>query len=241
MQKDIYRRIKPSTISEEIILQIQQLIKDGQLQPGEQLPPEREFAELLGVGRPSLREALSTLETLGFVEIRKRKGIFVKNVTDEMVVDPLRHLFREDKGALFYLYEIRKDIELASAYLAAERRTEADLAAIEAPIVKMETDIQTGGFTIADDLSVHLSIARATHNFLRVHILKHIFDLSNEFLGSVLDDLSQNHDNLPLLCDHHRKLFEAIKAKDAKRSRMEMETHLEWVERRWLLIIDGIA
>jgi DNA-binding transcriptional MocR family regulator len=69
MKKDIYQRIKPSTIAEEIILQVQQLIKDGQLQPGEQLPPEREFAEVLGVGRPSLREALSTTITCRFCAI----------------------------------------------------------------------------------------------------------------------------------------------------------------------------
>ena len=241
MKKEIYQRIKPSTISEEIILQVQQLIKEGHLQPGEQLPPEREFAGLLGVGRPSLREALSTLETLGFVEIRKRKGVFVKNITNEMVMDPLRHLFQEDKGTLCYLYEIRKDIELAAAFWAAGRRTDADLAAIEAPISRMENDIRSGSFSIADDLNVHLSIARATHNFLRVHILKHIFDLSSDFLGNVLGGLSEDQGNLPLLCRHHRSIYEAIKNRHADRARSEMKIHLEWVEKQWMRIIDVMA
>jgi hypothetical protein len=54
--------------------------------------------------------------------------------------------------------------------------------------------------------------------------------------------LSPMHsDNLPLLCDHHRKVFEAIKDKDAKRSRAEMETHLAWVERQWMRIINAIT
>jgi DNA-binding FadR family transcriptional regulator len=52
---------------------------------------------------------------------------------------------------------------------------------------------------------------------------------------------AEYHDNLPLLCDHHRKVFEAIKDKDAKRSRAEMETHLAWVERQWMRIINAIT
>jgi GntR family transcriptional repressor for pyruvate dehydrogenase complex len=239
MKKAIYQRIKPSTVPEKIILQVQQLIKDGQLQPNEQLPSEREFAELLGVGRPSLREALSTLETLGFVEIKKRQGIFVKNVSNEMVMEPLRHILREDNRTLFHLYEIRKDIELSSAFLAAQRRTDSDLEAIEQPIVKMEADTQNGGFTLTDDLNFHLSIAQATHNFLRVHILKHIFDLADDFLCTVLESLSQENDNLPLLCCHHRQVFEAIKSREAERSRNEMATHLEWVEKQWMRIINS--
>lgn len=237
MSATIYQRVKPSTVSQKIVQQIKQLIKEGKLQPGEQLPPERDFARLLGVGRPSLRQALNTLETLGFVEIRKRKGVFVKNVTGVIVADPLRLILQEDKRVLPTLYEIRKDIELSAAFLAATRRTEADLAAIEAPIRTMEKDVLEGGFTIADDLSVHLAIARATHNFLRVHILQYIFELSDEILGSVLDSLSRNHDNLPLLCSHHRRVFEAIAASDPDRSRQAMAEHLEWVEQKWLALI----
>lgn len=241
MDRDIYQRVKASTVSQKIVQQVKQLIKDGKLQPGEQLPPERDFARLLGVGRPSLRQALNTLETLGFVEIRKRQGVFVKNVTGVIVADPLRLILQEDRGVLPQLYEIRKDIELSAAFLAAIRRTEADLVAIETPILRMESDVQRGGFTIADDLSVHLAIARATHNFLRTHILQYIFELSNDILGSVLDGLSQDPDHLPLLCSHHRRVYEAIAAGDADRSRAAMETHLAWVEQRWLQLIAGSA
>ena len=237
MKTKIYERVKPSTVSQKIVGQIKQLIKTGQLQPGEQLPPEREFARLLGVGRPSLRQALNTLETLGFVEIKKRRGVFVKNVSDEIVAAPLRLILKEDKSVLPTLYEIRKDIELSAAFLAATRRTEADLAAIEAPIQRMETDVVAGGFAIADDLAVHLAIAQATHNFLRVHILQYIFELSDEILSGVLDSLSQQHDNLPLLCRHHRRIFEAIAAADADRSRKAMAEHLAWVEEKWIALI----
>ena len=238
MNRDIYQRVKPSTVSQKIVQQIKQLIKDGKLKPGEQLPPERAFAELLGVGRPSLRQALNTLETLGFLEIRKRQGVFVKNVTSVIVADPLRLILKEDKRVLPQLYEIRKDVELSAAFLAASRRTEADLVAIETPILRMESDAQHGSFTIADDLSVHLSIAGATHNFLRVHLLQYIFDLSSDILSSVLDGLSEDPAHMPLLCRHHRQVFEAIAAGDPDRARATMQTHLAWVEQHWLQLIE---
>jgi GntR family transcriptional repressor for pyruvate dehydrogenase complex len=237
MKETIFQRIKPTKLSEEIIQQIQQLIKEGKLQPGERLPPEREFAELLGVGRPSLREALCNLETLGFLEIRKRQGIYVKNISNEIVRDPLRHILREDKVTMFQLYEIRKDIELASAFLAARRRTDTDLKTIEAPILRMEADAPNGSFALTDDLGFHLSVAQATHNFLRVHILKHIFDLADHHLSTVLTSLSETSENLPLLCSHHRRIYEAIRNRDADQSREAMATHLEWVEKQWVRII----
>ena len=104
--KNIYTQIRPHKISEEIVNQIKSLIKDGKLQPGQKLPPERTLADLLGVGRSSLREAINILEALGFVEIRNRKGIFVRPVSSPIISDPLRQILEEDKSKLYELYEL---------------------------------------------------------------------------------------------------------------------------------------
>jgi len=239
MKTPMYRRVTTKTVSEEIVAQIKTLIKESKIQPGEQLPPERKFAEMLGVGRPTLREALNHLEAKGFLEIRKRQGVFVKNISAPLVSDTIQQIFREDRGMLPYLYEVRRDFELAGASLAAERRTDEDLAAIAQPIRRMETDLMAGHLSISDDISFHMAIARATHNFLRVHILKHLFDISSEFLHGVIAELAKTPDNLPKVVAQHRQVLAAIRDQDSRRARQEMQTHLGWVQTQWQTILDG--
>jgi GntR family transcriptional regulator, transcriptional repressor for pyruvate dehydrogenase complex len=239
MTTPIYRRIKTKTLSEEIVEQIKTLIKENKIEPGEQLPPERKFAEMLGVGRPTLREALNHLEARGFLEIRKRQGVFVKNISTPLVSDTIYQIFSEDKGMFPYLYEVRKDIEIAGAYLAAQRRTDEDLALIEFSVRKMETDLSAGGIAISDDIGFHMAIARSTHNFLRVHILKHLFDISGKFLGNVIKELANESTNLPSVVQQHRQILEAIKEKNAPKARNEMQTHLGWVQLQWRTILDA--
>lgn len=238
MTTPMYQRVTTKTVSEEIVEQIKTLIKESKIEPGEQLPPERKFAEMLGVGRPTLREALNHLEARGFLEIRKRQGVFVKNISSTLVSDTIHQIFREDKGMLPYLYEVRKDIELAGAYLAAQRRTDEDLALIEFSICKMETDLAAGSITISDDIGFHIAIARSTHNFLRVHILNHLFDISGEFLDSVLKELAKENANLPSVIQQHRRILEAIKTKNAQKAHDEMQKHLGWVEVQWRSILN---
>jgi GntR family transcriptional regulator, transcriptional repressor for pyruvate dehydrogenase complex len=239
MTVPMYQRVTTKTVSEEIVEQIKTLIKESKIEPGEQLPPERKFAEMLGVGRPTLREALNHLEARGFLEIRKRQGVFVKNISTPLVSDTIHQIFREDKGMLPYLYEVRKDIELAGAYLAAQRRTDEDLALIEFSIRKMETDLATDSITISDDIGFHIAIARSTHNFLRVHILKHLFDISGEFLDSVLKELAKEKSNLPSVVQQHRRVLEAIKKKNAQKAHDEMQKHLGWVQVQWRSILNS--
>lgn len=238
MNKDNFQRIRPKKMSEEIVGQVKTLIKTGRLQPGEQLPSERALAELLGVGRPTLREALNHLEALDIVEIRKRQGVFVKNIGSVLVSDPLCRVFKEDRSMLPYLYEMRKDIEIAAARLAAQRRTDQDLATILGPISKMENNLKGEAFSISDDIDFHMAVARATHNFLRVHIMQHLFDISNEFLERVRERLGRGSEELSVVVAHHRRVFEAIRDRDVQGSGVAMENHLAWVERQWLQVID---
>jgi len=65
----MFKKISPTKISDEIIEQFKDLLKGGEIKPGDELPPERELADLLGVSRPSLREALNVLQVMGFLEI----------------------------------------------------------------------------------------------------------------------------------------------------------------------------
>lgn len=229
----IYSQIKPHKITEEIVQQIKSLIKDGKLRPGEKLPPERTLSDFLGVGRSSLREAINILETLGFVEIKKRKGIFIRTVSSPIIFDPLRQILEEDRRKLYELYELRKDIELASIYMAAKLWTKTDLAKIRKFLKKMEEDAENSHLSLSDDVEFHLSLAEATHNWLRVHILKNIFDLAADYMGIIVQNIIEEKTSIFSVLDHHKRIFQAIQKKDQEGARVIMNEHLTWVEEKW--------
>ena len=84
--------IRPKKISEEIVNRIKQLISSGELKPGDRIPSERELATMLGVSRPSVREAIMVLDAMGFLESRQGGGTFVKALTEGSITDPLAKL-----------------------------------------------------------------------------------------------------------------------------------------------------
>jgi GntR family transcriptional regulator, transcriptional repressor for pyruvate dehydrogenase complex len=229
----VFNQIRPHKIPEEIVHQIKSLIKEGKLQPGEKLPPERTLAEHFGVGRSSLREAINILETLGFVEIKKRKGIYIRSVSSPIMSDPLIQILEEDQSKLYKLYELRKDIELASTYMAAGHRTSSDLSKMLKPLKRMEEGAESAHFSLSDDVEFHLAIAQATHNFLRVHILKNILDLADDYMGLIAWKLVEEKTGVFSILDQHKRIYEAVKKKDQDGARSMMEEHLTWVEEKW--------
>jgi GntR family transcriptional regulator, transcriptional repressor for pyruvate dehydrogenase complex len=229
----LFSEIRPLKLSDGIANQIKDLIKTGELQPGDKLPPERNLAASLGVGRSSLREAINILETMGFVEKNKRKGIFIRSLSAPVLSNPLRTIIEEDTAKLFQLYEIRKDIELASVCFAARRRTPADLQRIETLLIKMEQDAHHNHVSIDDDIEFHLCVARATQNVIRVHILNTIFQLYAEFINFVIDTVSREKNDTLMNLALHQKIFSAIKAGDSQDARGAMMGLFNWIEGRW--------
>lgn len=229
----IYRQIRPLKVSEEIVQQIKSLIKEGKLHPGEALPPERIFAEMLGVGRSSIREAINILATLGFIEIKKRIGVFVRSVTNPIITDPLKQIMEEDDSKFYELYEFRKDIELASTYKAAKLRTERDLDRMKKVLEKMEQDNKKLRLSVKDDLAFHLGIAQATQNFMRVHILKNVWELSEDYMELVATKIGEEKRGSITVYNQHKRIFLAIQQRDQEAARSRMEQHLSWVEAKW--------
>jgi len=229
----IYRQIRPFKVSEEIVQQIKSLIKEGKLQPGEALPPERIFAEMLGVGRSSIREAINILETLGFIEIKKRIGVFVRSVSEPIITNPLRQILEEDDSKFYELYEFRKDIELASTYKAARFRTDRDLYRMKKVLEKMEHDCKKLGISVKDDLAFHLGIAQATQNFMRAHILKSVWELSEDYMELGAMKIREEKGGAITIYNQHKRIFLAIQQRDQEAARSRMEEHLSWVEIKW--------
>ena len=228
----LFSEIRSSKVSEMIVEQVKTLIKDGQLQPGQKLPPEKEFTQQLGVGRSSLREAINVLEALGYVEARKHKGIYVRSVSEPILKDPLRRILDEDQSTLPHLYDLRKDIELAASQKAAERRNTDDLKRLSNCLGRMARDKAESKLALQDDLEFHLAIAQATRNFLRLHVLKNIFELSNNYIDLVRVKIIEHKADIPQIYGQHEAIFKSIEARRPIEARDAMEAHLTWVETR---------
>jgi len=234
MTEDVFKAVKVQKVSDEIVRQVIERIASGALKPGDKLPPERELGEMLGVGRSSLREAMTILETMGLVEVRKRQGSFVKGISTTLDLDPLKCILKEDPSKIDAFYEIRNDVELASAAAAARNRTGDDLdrlrQALEAGAAE-PNGLQIAPYSSRDDRTFHVAVAEATHNFLRVHVIRHLFDYTREFNEDVFVKLIQSDDNVSKVLEQHEAIYKAIEASDPARARECMQSHLSWINK----------
>jgi GntR family transcriptional regulator, transcriptional repressor for pyruvate dehydrogenase complex len=224
MVRPKFQPIKQKKISTKIVEQIKSLILNGDLRPGEILPPERELMKSLNVSRPSLREALNSLRGMGFIETQRNRTV-IKSLASGRMLEPLHHLLKEDIGTAYNLIEVRKAIETWSAYFAAERATDSDINRIEKCVSSMKTKIDEGISVVKEDADFHLAISEAAHNIIQTHLMFSIYDILKE-------SLRKHYENMELLDTYsqHCKVVDAIKKRDAPLARRRMLEHLEYVE-----------
>jgi len=222
----MFKSIKHVKVSEEVADQIKRLIVDGKLKPGDRLPPERELIKQFGVSRPSLREALNSLVTLGLLEVRQAKRTFVRSVASKLIEDPLALLLKADSQKIFDLIEVRKAIETWAAYQAAQKASKEDFQQLDTIINEMQKAFEEGRSWEKQDADFHLAIAKATHNTIHMHIMSGIYDLLRESVGRVFRDRAK----IKKLLDQHHRIFNAIKNHSPDKARERTLEHLNYVE-----------
>lgn len=103
-QRNLFHPVRRSRLYEDIVRQIQDLIADRHLQPGDRLPGERELAEVLSVSRQSVREALRVLDYIGVVEVHPGEGTHVAT-TPPTPLDPSLYGQLSERSFLLDLLE----------------------------------------------------------------------------------------------------------------------------------------
>jgi len=220
-----FQPIKQEKISTKIAEQIKTLINNGDLKPGDALPPERELVKVFNVSRASLREALNTLAGMGFLEMSHKHRTVVKSLASGRMTDPLHHLLKEDIKTVFELIEVRKAIESWSAYHAAKRATPDDIARLEESVESMRMKIEQGISVIEDDANFHLAISEATHNKIQTHLMFSIYDILKESLGKYYENIEMQE-----VYEQHCKVVDAIRKRDSALASRRMHEHLDYVE-----------
>jgi len=225
--------VKTRRLYEDIVEQIKQFIDEGQLKPGDQLPAERELAERLQVSRVSVREAIKSLEMLGFVDIRPGDGTFIRDTNTDDIIRPLAMFLAVERHSLLDMFELRRIFETAAAGLAAVRADAAEVVQIGVYLDRMKQGVNLQDSEKGEefDTAFHYAVAEATHNSLLVRLFRTVaedFAKANStarrqlFIGSV--------DNVQKIVDQHVRIFQAIQARDAGAASAAMLEHLTFAE-----------
>jgi DNA-binding FadR family transcriptional regulator len=211
------------------------LIDAGEFAPGDRLPAERDLARKLGVSRASLREALSALEIDGYVEIRVGSGVYVQPRRRNAKRAALAE--RNGEVSPFDTLRARRLIEAETAALAARHASAEQIAAIEAAFARLEADVRAEKARSEGDRLFHVRIAEASGNTALAAIVRDLWAAWHQPLNARLESLfvtmQRRRDNI----GEHRRILDAIRARDPAAARAAMRSHLVHAERQRLAML----
>ncbi len=218
-------QLRPVTrprLYEVIVEQLCAYIADNEMMPGEKLPAERDLATKLSVSRASLSQALVALEVQGVLSVRHGDGaILVRRPTEERAIRALR----EHADRIPDVIEAREALEVKLAGLAAARRTDAEMAAIDAAIATMEAEVEAGERGVVGDEMFHEAITAAAHSSLLAKLMHEISGLIRE---TRIESLSQENRPRASL-EGHRKIASAVRKQDPREASRAMAEHIRLV------------
>ncbi len=211
--------VKKVSVVDGVIDRLRELLRSGL--PGAKLPGERELAKRLGVSRPTVREALGTLERMGVLDTRHGSGSQFASTGAGVLKTPLAFLLALDKPSIGDLHETRQLIEVHLAGGAAERRTDDDLRAMEAPLRELEAGMKARRGYIEPDFRFHTALAAAAHNPLLERIMTCLSENVVALMDAVVPDVHDWHSSYVI----HEKIFDAIRRRNAAQARRLMTLH----------------
>jgi GntR family transcriptional repressor for pyruvate dehydrogenase complex len=213
--------IKRESTLEVIVQQIKDQIKKGILKPGEKLPSERKLADLLGVSRSSIREAIQALAFSGYLEVNQGKGTYILEMATKY--DEVANFFSEFSNySLDYLMEARIMLEGEFARLAALNASQEEIDVIEKIFNEIAKSKDLNSFVVKD-LEFHLTIAKATHNPFMYGLMKIIGEMLYKETNRIIGRSRYTRENT---IETTRDLVQAIKQRDAEKAKELMGEHI---------------
>ncbi len=216
---DFGEPVNKESVVNIVVNKIKEKLLTGELKPGDRLPSEIELSEKLGIGRPSVREAIKMLKALGVVTVKHGDGTYISESINENAVDPLIFSLIFQKGESENLLELRHLFEVGYTKLAAKKMTESDINNIEEALKKHEEAVKKGRLDELGDREIefHLAILKATKNSLVLKVGHIILELLKPSIEKTTKIYAQR------AVEDHRRIFEAIKKKDP----LEIEEAIE--------------
>ncbi|MDI3535148.1 MAG: GntR family transcriptional regulator, transcriptional repressor for pyruvate dehydrogenase complex [Thermosediminibacterales bacterium] len=223
--------IKRKTICDEIVDQFKQMIKNGELKPGEKLPSERELAKMFNVGRSSVGEALQVLSSIGLVK-KTAEGSFINDSFSLNHLDFTYSLLLNEND-YEQLYEARKVIETTIVELAAKKADVEDIYSLEEVLSDMSNKTVDIEEFARLDAEFHLNIALASKNKVLYEFVSTISDLLRTQVTEKLTRIIGTRKDIDIIqktLQEHRNILEAIKNQNTKKAKECMYDHLNDAE-----------
>ncbi|TSB45279.1 FadR/GntR family transcriptional regulator [Alkalicoccobacillus porphyridii] len=216
-------KVSRKTLAQQVEEKIIDLLITNKMKPGDKLPPELELVDMLGVSRPVMREAISSLESLGIVKRKTRDGTYF---TEKISSKPFSAMLSLMSGNIEAIIEARMTLELGLVTFAAEKMSENELDQLQATIQAIEEskDDNYG----EHDLKFHQIIAQS---------------VANPILQGMMDSLHLTHAKVNTrikfrekekTVEHHLAIYDALKNRDSVRAYQEMYNHLTFVREKVL-------
>jgi DNA-binding FadR family transcriptional regulator len=218
---------KPRNLAQQVVAQLTEHIREGELNPGDKLPTETEIMVEQGVSRSVVREAISRMQAAGLVETRHGIGTFVLPPPPSAImgIDPATVMTVRDVIALL---ELRIGLETEAAGLAASRRSDAQLHEVRAALGALQQAARCGEDTAEFDQRFHLAIARASGNDYFSAILQHLG--ANIIPRARINSARLTHADPAAYMEQvgreHEQIVDAIARGDAESARAAMRLHI---------------
>ena len=228
----VFKKISDKNIHRYAENQLELLILNGVFKPNEKLPAERILSEQLNISRPTLRKAISHLNSLEILVVKRGGGTYVSNFLGDINTIPLTHLFKKYNKAALDFFELRYDVEGQAAYYAATRATKSDKKILTICLDNLkQTNLKKIGGKIESqaDLNFHLAIIDSSHNIALLHFMKNMYSLADEgiFFNQRIADSKK--DLREKLLDQHILIYKSIMNSNPDEAKKNMQNHISYI------------
>jgi GntR family transcriptional repressor for pyruvate dehydrogenase complex len=210
--------------TDQVVAFVRDLIVRGRLRPGDRLPAERELAVQIGVSRPSVRAGLHALAAMGVVRSRHGSGTYIPAGPPALGSEPLSFLAALHGFTREEMYEARRILEVEASGLAAERATHQHLATLSEEVAGMFANRDNAPLFLVHDINFHRGVADAAANPIVAALVGMVSAMYYDRRKETAQRASDS--DLRDAAEAHRRIYQAIRARDASSARRAMNDHL---------------
>lgn len=223
---------KTTKIYDQVIEEIKNKIKCGEIKKGDRLPAEREMAESIGVSRASVREAIRALEVVGLIESRHGAGNYIRTNFYNSLFEPISVMFMLQESSVKEMYDLRETLELQCAKLCAKNIEDNELVLLTEILDRMYIAANEEE-SLELDIKFHYLIAKASRNVLLINVLEVISNLMDEFIKKSRMQILHEGNAKESLLEIHENLVRALKLRDESKVYNAMKEHFNLIRKSY--------
>ncbi len=210
--------------TEQVVAHVRDLIERRALRPGDRLPAERDLATQIGVSRPTVRIGLRALAAMGVVRSRHGSGTYIPEGPPTLGSERLSFMAALHGFTREEMYEARRILEVGAAGLAAERATPEQLTTLAEEVASLFASMHEPQRFLVHDINFHRTLAAASGNPIVASLVEMVSELYYERRLQTAERASDK--DLRDAAEMHRRIYQAVRSRDAEAARVSMNDHL---------------